>query len=377
VAGAAAVWVALLAVLRIGVAPPERCPDVTVSQLRASARGAVNWLARNQEPDGTWLYEYTEDQGETDSPYSLTRHAGVMMSLYQAASDGIPGAFEVAELGAEFALDRLIRQRGWAAFGEPGEDVRVGATALLVAALIERRGTTGDDQHDPMLRSLGRFLVSQVQPDGSVLAAWDDDTRAPVPGEYSKYYTGEAFWALARLERAFPGEGWARPARAVGNYLSTRRDEAEDFFPPVPDQWAAYGLAEMGAWPAQRIGSDEARYARRLAGLLGVQVRGESQRREHGLQHVLRKGTGRAAGVGTLGEGLGALWRLSGTDPRLADVRDDIGERVTCVAGMLADRQVSGGLRELRGAWVRDGVTRMDDQQHALSTLLAGMSVLR
>ena len=62
VARAALVLVALL-VLTFGVAaPPERCPSATPAQLRGSAQAAVDWFARNQDPDGSWLYLYNKDK---------------------------------------------------------------------------------------------------------------------------------------------------------------------------------------------------------------------------------------------------------------------------------------------------------------------------
>ena len=62
---------------------------------------------------------------------------------------------------------------------------------------------------------------------------------------YGKFATGEAFYAMALLERAFPSEGWDEPAHRVADYLATRRDEVEGGF-REPDHWAAYGLAELG-----------------------------------------------------------------------------------------------------------------------------------
>ena len=100
-----------------------------------------------------------------------------------------------------------------------------------------------------LMRGLGRFLVSQTEPTGALLAQYDPDTGAPVPGEYSDYYTGEAYWALALLHRTFPGEGWGETANRIGNYLATERDDVEDHWPALPDHWAAYGAAETVEFP--------------------------------------------------------------------------------------------------------------------------------
>ena len=64
-------------------------------------------------------------------------------------------------------------------------------------------------------------------------------------------------------------------------------------------------------------------------------------------------------------------------------MRDKIGERAACGAGMLAQRQqttrqAAAGPRPavIEGAWYTEGVTRMDDQQHALAGLLRSRAIL-
>ncbi len=83
--------------------------------------------------------------------------------------------------------------------------------------------------------------------------------------------------------------------------------------------------------------------------------------------------------LGTVGEATAALGRLAAVDPRLADLRDDLGERSACLAGILLDRQVapSSPNPRARGAWFADGYTQMDDQQHAVAALLGSSMALR
>jgi small neutral amino acid transporter SnatA (MarC family) len=166
-----------------------------------------------------------------------------------------------------------------------------------------------------------------------VLAEYDTARGAPVPGEYSKYYTGEAYWALARLHRAFPGGRWGETADRIGAYLATSRDEVEDHWPPVPDHWAAYGQAETVEFPDRGrppLTEDEADYAREQA-----------------------------------------------------DLEAPIAERAGCIAGLALDEQsdaedAAGAVRpdRVEGAWFIDGVTRMDDQQHALAALLRTIPIV-
>jgi hypothetical protein len=225
------------------------------------------------------------------------------------------------------------------------------------------------------------------EPDGAMLGFWDASSRAPVPASYSLYYTGEAFWSLALMHRLFPDEGWDRPASAVATYIATRRDEREDVdYRPWADQWAAYGLAEMAAWPGgseRHLSDDHIAYARSLAQRFGFLVRVESRRTGSDFSRLVHGRQSRAAGTGTWGEGLNSLWRIAAGDRRLAAIETSIRERAICTAGMLRDRQVSASEAaafedpsEAAGAWYRDGVTRMDDQQHALSALLDVIPIL-
>ncbi len=386
VAFAALGLVVALVVVFGALSPPERCPEVTEAGLRASTGEVVDWFTRNQEDDGTWLYLYDADTDTAAADYNVVRHSGVALGLYMAASASIPGALESADRGAAWSLDELLERDGWAAVTSDGQS-SAGATALLVAGLVERRTLTNDTRHDEVLRRLGRFLVAQTEPSGAVLASYDNAAGAPVAGVYSKYYTGETYWALARLHRLFPEEGWGEVADRIGAYVAAERDEVEDYWPPLPDHWAAYGLAETVAFddrPEQLpLTEDEVAYARRQAGLFGAQVRWVSQRFGPWGALVRSPHAPRGGGYGVVGEALTGLWRVAEADPRLADLRGPVGERAMCIAGLAmqaqsgaAEADQSSDPSRVQGAWFRDGETRMDDQQHALAALLRTSAIV-
>jgi small neutral amino acid transporter SnatA (MarC family) len=367
------------------VAPPESCPPVTTGQLRQSAQASVDWLVRNQKPDGTWLYLYDERDNSAPDEYNAVRHTGAAMGLYRAAAEGLPRALRSADRGTAWALDRLLKRDGWAAVDWEGQ-VETGTTALLAAGLVLRREATGSARDDDLLRRLGRFLVAQTEPSGAVLAYYDPVRERPQSGEYSKYFTGEAYWALTLLHRTFPGENWGQAADRIGAYLATSRDEQEDHWPPIADHWAAYGLAETVDFPERGrspLTQQEVDYARRQAGLFGGQVRWNAQR--FGPWGALVRGghVPRGGGYGVVNEGLSGLWLAAEKDPRLADLREPIAERATCMAGLAvkaqSDARDAADLARparVEGAWFRDGETRMDDQQHALAGLLRTIPIV-
>lgn len=375
-----ALWAVFLAGLRVGAIPPESCGEATPEALDRAAREAVDWMVRNQAEDGRYLYLYFPDADEVPPDYNEVRHAGVTMSLYQAAGRLMDAeALAAADRGLAWMREHLARREGWAALDWPGGRAKLGATALMAAALAERRAATGDATYDSLMRELGRFLVFLQRQDGGFYNGWQLDTGEPMPGT-SRYYPGEAFFALTLLDKAFPGEGWGDAARKAAGWLVTRRDDELNVdFPPLADQWTAYGLAELADGG---LTEEEAEYARRLAGRWGFFTRTQAQR-EGGWAGALRGPEARAAGMGTWVEGLAALWRVSVKDERLADLSDVIRERALCAGGILAARQVGAAEAEgyarpalARGAGFRGGETRMDDQQHAFSGLLYTLDAL-
>jgi hypothetical protein len=362
----AVLWGVGFAFLRVAVVPAERCPAVDAAAVRRSIEGATAWLVRNQRPDGRFLYGYYSKTGRVSTEYTDARHAGVVYVLYRTGHDA------AADRGMGWVQRNLYRHDDWAAYAGPGNDADAGANALLIAALMERRLAGGDGRYDTLAREMGRYLLSQMRPDGSVVEYWRPSTGRQVPGIYGKFSTGETFYALALLHRVFPHEGWEQPARRVVAYLATRRDEAEGYATRQPDHWAAYGLSEL---VRDGLDATEVAYARRLAGYFGYEIRFISQHTGRPLNPFTESG----ADYGVVGEASSALWRASARDPRLADLRAPLAGRITCLAGITVGRQVSAGNPDgrARGAWFLHGYTQMDDQQHATGALLGAEEVLQ
>lgn len=374
-AGAAITWAVVLGVVGVAV-HPERCPAVAAADVRRAAEGAVGWFAANVRADGSFVYRYDRERAVSEPGYNEPRHAGVLLSLYQAEAAGIPGAADTAELGLGYVDDR-IGETSWGTVFGRGSTLSTGAIALLVGALDERRTALGSDDRNDLLLSLGDTLVGAVADDGAVIAVIDRET-GPVEGSRNRFFTGEVLWALSRLELGFPGRGYGPAALAVRRYLVEDRDEIERPFPQVSDHWGAYAWETMSRWPEPpEVGSVERSWLDRQLGLFGLQVRYESQR-VGGITTLTRGTHALGAGVGTLGEGIGNYLVVDERSQFLSrGERSDLIDRARCTAGLLVDRQITpeeatgdSDPTAVVGAWFRKGDTQMDDQQHALSALL-------
>lgn len=375
-------WGLFAAGLRFTVVPPESCGAHTKQAIGRAAGLAADWMARNQLEDGRYVYLYYPETDSIPGDYNEVRHAGVTMALYQAAGKlSSREATEAADRALAWMIDNLERHDGWAALAPDGKRGKLGASALMLVSLAERRLALHDPQYDDLMLDLAGFIRTLQRPDGGFHVAWDFEKGAPDTYGTSAYYPGEATWALALTHEAFPGAGLEDSARRALAFITERRDEVEDIeFPPLADQWAAYSIGEMVEWG---LTDQQVSYAERLAARFSLLVRTEAQREGSWYGRMLRDRTARASGVGTWAEGLAALWRASTQDPRLEGVRAGIEDRLECVAGILAERQISPqeahayprpGLAE--GAWFTRGETRMDDQQHAFSGLVYALDML-
>ncbi len=366
-------WALTLGVVAVGV-HPERCGLVAADEAFDAATAAARWLSSNIDQSGRFTYRYDRDRQQVLGGYSEPRHAGALLSLYQAAAAGITDAESAADLGLAWALERVVETPIGPAFGQ-GSRLETGSTALLVAAMVERRNLNGSTTHDQLLIDLGKTLEATVTPAGAVDAVIDLQD-GPI-AERSPFYTGETLWALSRLHLTFPDQGFSEGALRVRHYLIADRDDVESPWPPISDHWGSYAFETMSRWPSPPLIDAAAReWIDRQMWLLGLQVRYESQR-VGGVTRLTRGDVALPAGIGTVGEALANWLLFDEREPVLGDDLVDVQQRAVCAASLLVERQTPGNepFSDLAdpstaGAWFRLGITQVDDQQHPLSALL-------
>ncbi len=384
-----ALFAGVLVVVQItNEGPLPKCDERSEAELIATAEAGVAWVDRAQLDNGRFWYEYDRAADEFLPGYHDVRHAGVVLSVFQVAAHSDLDVTNVGDTGLEYILDHLYSDGEATAFGVP-QDLHLGGTALAVAALVHRRIATGDTSYDQLLREMGIFMRLTLREDGGMWfgARYRNGAFEPTVGRTSTFYTGEAFWALALLHNEFPGEKWDETAQAVARYIATKRDTEEEIEdPPLADQWSAYGFAEMRDWA--ELEGENLDYVRSLIdrynGRLEREIRREAAR--------VGDGTGdpdetapqaRGAAFGTTVEALSALWRLTQVDAGVADLNGEVRDNLVCGAAILVARQYDADRAAqwarpdiVEGAWFREDVTRMDDQQHAMAGVIRAIEAL-
>jgi len=384
-----AACVGLFALARGAVALPEHCGDVTNEQIDISIGEGVQWLERNLDESGVWLYRYNVERDEDLGGYNWVRHAGVLLSLEQTAR------FVDTEVGD---VAGRVADQGWSAIEENYRVVRIGdretiamkssssatgGTALTGIALAERRIRTGDVLLDDTLLKMARFVAAQVQSDGSVLNEVDLETGIGKPESYSPFATGQTLFLLAQARAIIDTQEFDTEIAAIIRYLATERALREGYVPDVSDHWGAYGMAVLAETAPQFLTDGHTiEFVRKQFGIAGIQVRYESQRTNDGLNRYTRGRQTLGAGLGTLGEAIGA-WRIvAASQPTIRHQQPWLHERLYCVAELLVDRQIDEkdaaqlpNPSSARGAWAQFGITQMDDQQHAISAMVAARNI--
>jgi hypothetical protein len=384
-----AACIGVFALARGAVALPEHCGDVTKEQIDGAIARGVSWFEGNQLNDGKWLYRYNVETDENLGGYNWVRHAGVLLSLEQTARYVNT---EVGETAAEVA------DRGWPAIEANYRNVQIGdietiamessssatgGTALTGIALAERRIRTGDTSLDNDLLKMARFVAAQVQTDGSVLNEVDLKAGIGKGESYSPFATGQTLFLLAQARAISKTQEFDTEITAIIRYLSTERALREGYVPDVSDHWGAYGMAVLTETAPQfLVDRHVVEFVRKQLGIAGIQVRYESQRTNDGLNRWTRGRQTLGAGLGTLGEAIGAWQIVVANQPVTREQQPWLHERLYCVAELLVDRQISDKDAEelpnplsARGAWAQFGITQMDDQQHAISAMIAARNV--
>ena len=247
------------------------------AELEASAVAAAAWIERGQGDDGRYVYEY--DRTPTGSSPATTSCATPASRCRCTNSPGraIRRCVDTADAALAVMLDNLVPAGDGMAFVENDTSARLGASALMAAALAQRRDATGDDRYDDELRALGRFLVGQITTGGQMLNVYDLQAAAPIPGQTVAILDRRGGVGTGPAAQPVPGRGLgcARPPRARLPGDGPRRGRG----PRLPTVGRPVGRLHAGRAGAVR-GSTSTTSAtpEALAERFGMLVRSESQK---------------------------------------------------------------------------------------------------
>ncbi len=238
-------------------------PDVTKNDLLSAARAAGNYLVRAVQPDGKFVYSYLPKTDEKQTKYNILRHAGTiysMLELYEIHKDAsllhatkraihylLQSAKSVKNAGVETTF---IVEKGY---------VKLGGNALSIIALAKYSQVTGDQQYLPVLRALGKWILTAQTENGEFYIQKQSYPDGKRTAFVSEYYPGEALLALVRLYALDAQQSWLDAAEKGAQYLINVRDKELSVEELIHDHWLLYALNELYRYRPKPLYFDHAR----------------------------------------------------------------------------------------------------------------------
>ncbi len=191
---------------RFCVAPGASYPqhvapvEVTRGLVKDAVKDAARYLVVNQRRNGSFRYEVDAVSNSDSGDYNYPRHAGATYFLARAANRLHDARlFRAAEQAGAYMKDRATLRCGSHACVGEGNTVDVGASALALLAYVElfQGGAT---EYGAAAGDLAGFLRGQQRSDGDFQHIYSVSEQHPVDVQL-EYYTGEAAFALARVQR--------------------------------------------------------------------------------------------------------------------------------------------------------------------------------
>ena len=390
--------------LRYGAAP---APVVSQEELLDATRRGAHWLLGALAADGRFVYEYAASDDEESLDYEILRHAGTVVSLVEAArATGGRDMMAGARLAGRFLASHIVhdargihlRQGGIAKLGGQAlallafSELAVKEAHPAAAGVEDQPGSqageaplgVGRAEAGRLRDGLADRVLAMQREDGSFESYYLAPGEAATPRRASRFYPGEAVYALAVAASRSGRKTWLQAAvRGAGALFAQR--EAERRAGDVPlDAWLLKALAELhGQAPDPRF----LQWSWVLAdAALDYQLRpGESFDPSwvggYGVASELPWGAGTAA----LNEGVAAAAALAA---RNGDARRATRYREAAV--LAAQFQLAHQFRPSDAYWLprprramggfrfhlRSDAVRIDTVQHNISSLLMVRSLL-
>jgi len=227
--------------------------DVTRDAIKSSVHSAARYLARNQRRNGSFRYELNAVTGGDSEDYNYPRHAGATYFLARAGNQFQDAQLQrAARRAGAFMKDRAtLRCGAYACVGE-GDQVDIGSSALAILAYVELLEGGSEEYRAPALELAG-FVRAQQRADGEFQHFYSVSEQHPIDIQ-TEYYTGEATFALSRVQRV---SGDPKDLQAASRALSFLVKRSAWFLGShyfwAAEHWTCQALADLWSRAPDRV----------------------------------------------------------------------------------------------------------------------------
>ncbi len=226
-------------------------PFITASpaEYELAARRAADYLARNVDQEGRFIYHYRANDDTALKKYNILRHAGsiyAMLEVYELTHD--EALLETANRALRYLKKQvrtLKREDRHIDVIVERKSFKIGGNALAVLALVKYVEVTGNRRDLEQAQRLAELMPALQGDDGRYVIHKGNHPDGSNTGFVSGYYPGEAMFALMKLYAADHDERWLKCAQRNAHYLDAVRDKDKPIERLPPDQWLMYGLDQL------------------------------------------------------------------------------------------------------------------------------------
>lgn len=221
--------------------------SLQADQVYALIDSSANFLARQVKKDGQFIYGHFPCFGRTIPTYNALRHASSVYSMLEAweltRNDSLLAAIRRA---LDYLINTLIRHYPQAdgrtlAFNlDINGEIKLGANAVSLLALVKYDELTGDTRHRPLMDQLALGIAHMQNPETGQFVHVLNGTDLSLKEAFRiVYYDGEAAFGLMRLYGLTRDPRWlAGVERAFDYFLQADHWQHHD-------HWLSYCANEL------------------------------------------------------------------------------------------------------------------------------------
>lgn len=219
---------------------------------------SANYLARQVQPSGQYIYGYFPCFGRTIDTYNSLRHASSTYALiegYEACHSFDAYRNDEAKLALantkvsidnamSYLIDKLIQTYNDKAYViDTGGEIKLGANAVAILAIVKYlqvfRGTPKADDYHALAERLALGIIAMQQDDGSFVHILHSKDLTLKAKNRIIYYDGEAAFAMMRLYGLTKDARWLDcVTRAFDYFIEVKHHQAHD-------HWLSYCSNEL------------------------------------------------------------------------------------------------------------------------------------
>ncbi len=222
-------------------------PHLAPEDVDGLIRRGSNFLARQVQASGRFVYGYHPCFDREIRAYNALRHASTTYAMIEAWEHTRDDALKASiDRALHYLTHELIREidtpegARCAFVVDTGDEIKLGANAVAILALVKYSETTASNGHLPLLERLALGICHMQDTSTGAFSHVLDASNLSVRQAFRIiYYDGEAAFGLMRLYGLTGDDRWlAAVEKAFEHFIAAGHDKAHD-------HWLSYCVNEL------------------------------------------------------------------------------------------------------------------------------------